>query len=100
MIPSTELDTLIAGNHKICKRPIKLEIVAPDDHGSECKGDCVFLFIEVGKEAKLDAEALELYFESPKAGGRKGSIKSCAFAPDGIAKIEFDSPEGQYNLYS
>ena len=76
------------------KCPIQLEVVPPDVHSSECKRSSVSSLIEVRGAVGLDQEELELYFETPRAGGRKGSVISCVIDQDGVARIEFDSPEG------
>lgn len=92
---SPELEVLLAGNHKLCKRPIQLEIVPSDVPSAEIKRDSVSSLIEVLGVAGFEKEDLELYFETPKAGGRKGSVKSCTIEPNGTARIEFDNPEGE-----
>ena len=87
---------LLAGNHKLSKRLIQLEIVSSELAVAEIKCDSVSSLIEVHGVSGFEKEDLELYFETAKAGGRKGSIKSCTIEPNGIARIEFDNPEGEY----
>ena len=72
------------------KCPIQIEVVPPV-HSSECKRRSISSIIEVRGAVGLDQED----FEMPRAGGRKGSVKSCVIDPDGVARIKFDSPEGQ-----
>ena len=46
----------------------------------------------------LGSKDIEVYFESAKSGGRKGSIKKCVIEENGVVFIEFDSPEGNIAL--
>ena len=41
-------------------------------------------------------EDLVAYFETPRSGGRKGSVIQCTIEEGGTAYVEFDSPEGEY----
>ena len=47
-----------------------------------------------GLPTNVNDEEVELYFETQKFGGRKGSIKKCVIEQNGVAFIEFDDPEG------
>ena len=50
-----------------------------------------------GLHRDLADEDLESYFETPRSGGRKGSVISCSVEEGGTAYIEFDSPEGWWD---
>ena len=51
-----------------------------------------------GLPTNLGSDEIEVYFETEKSGGRKGSIKKCVIEHNGVAFIEFDSPEGTCTL--
>ena len=47
-----------------------------------------------GLPTNVNDEEVELYFETQKSGGRKGSIRKCVIENNGVAFLEFDDPEG------
>lgn len=52
-----------------------------------------------GLPANLNNEEIEVYFETQKSGGRKGSIKKCVIEQNGVAFLEFYDPEGIASTY-
>lgn len=47
-----------------------------------------------GLQKDISNDDIELYFETPNSGGSKGCVKKCIIEQDGVAIIEFKSPEG------
>ena len=54
------------------------------------------LITVTGLQKNFSNEDIELYFETPKSGGSNGCVKKCIIDQDGVAIIEFKSPEGIY----
>ena len=49
-----------------------------------------------GLHSDIMDEDLEAYFETPRSGGKRGSVVQCIFEEGGTACVEFNDPEGKY----
>ena len=49
-----------------------------------------------GLHSDIMDEDLESYFETPKSGGKRGSVVQCIFEEDGTVCVEFNDTEGKY----
>ena len=58
--------------------------------------DMSTLITVTGLQKNFSNEDIELYFETQKSGGSNGCVKKCIIDRDGVAIIEFNSPEGIY----
>ena len=47
----------------------------------------------------VGVEMLELYLESPKAGGHPGAVKRITLVGPGIARVQFDDANSKRCLY-
>ena len=52
-----------------------------------------------GLHSDIMDEDLEAYFETPRSGGKRGSVVQCIFEEGGTACVEFNDPEGKYIQY-
>ena len=52
-----------------------------------------------GLHSDITDEDLEAYFETPRSGGKRGSVIQCICEEGGTAYVEFNDPEGKYCMH-
>ena len=88
-----ELESLLQDKHKIKKKEFMVKLVDESCDDADVSGDCV---VEVSEfdEKVITEDFLEMYFESKKSGGGKGTIKNITMTNTGKAFVTFHDSEG------
>lgn len=88
-----ELESLLQDTHRIKKKEFTVKILVDEScSDADASRDCV---VEVNEfDERVTEEFLEIYFESKKSGGGKGTIKNISMTSQGKAFVSFHDPKG------
>uniref|UniRef100_A0A1X7SWG9 PAR14-like first RRM domain-containing protein n=1 Tax=Amphimedon queenslandica TaxID=400682 RepID=A0A1X7SWG9_AMPQE len=93
----------LKNKHKIKKQQIEIKLTDPPDPASFTTStstpDALGLdyypdLIEVTFDGDIDTDAIQMYFESKRSGGKKGKVvESIKKFEDGVIRVKFESPD-------